>query len=516
MALRYAIMFYLFLAVVVSLHITTYMLSNPRSVYTRAFSALGLCISVYLFGYLLELSSVTREQMVFWNMVQYFGIALIPAFWLRSSLLYIGSRRTFSAPANVAIFVIPVLTLIFRLTNDYHHWFYQSLELRQLAGYAVLQLTKGPWYFVQIGYMLISVTFTNLLFFQRYLRNRNSDRSRYLVLFAASTVPHLGTAMNLWNRLWTGFDYGALLLPVALSLVVLATVRFDFLEVRSLARENVFENSPDAMLLLDNGSRLVDYNHAALRLFPFLGASQQLEVAAAAIPEIGMELVEIAPRTVQLQVEEGSRWVEVSSSPMLNSHGTQVGLLKSIRDITEQRLLEGQLLEAATVDQLSGLYNRRHFMELAQQALAAAQAEGLGMAAVMIDIDDFKLVNDQYGHASGDAVIRATGSLMQSIFRSGDILGRYGGEEFAVVLPATNAEDVRLLVERLRETVASLTISCQPGDVQFTVSSGITASAPAADDLDQMLHLADQAMYAAKAEGKNRTVVVLPPDGSGD
>jgi diguanylate cyclase (GGDEF)-like protein len=166
--------------------------------------------------------------------------------------------------------------------------------------------------------------------------------------------------------------------------------------------------------------------------------------------------------------------------------------------------LFSRVQELATTDQLTGVATRRHFWDLAEQQCAAAQRHGRPLAAVMLDLDHFKVINDTHGHATGDAVLRELSARLRSLVRESDILGRYGGEEFALLLPET--EDASALAERLRATVADAAVPADHEWLHVTVSLGVSYLQPD-DDLNSLLGRADAALYRAKAAGRNRVSV---------
>ncbi len=165
----------------------------------------------------------------------------------------------------------------------------------------------------------------------------------------------------------------------------------------------------------------------------------------------------------------------------------------------------------ARVDPLTGLVNRRAFRESLDIELARAVRHGLPLTAMLFDIDHFKHVNDQYGHATGDAVLAATGSLLLSRARRGDIVARWGGEEFVVALYAADSESGRLLAERFRQAMTELVVKDPNGAViPISASFGVAQLAPG-DTVDVWIDRADHAMYEAKAGGRNRVVIAGPP-----
>ncbi len=157
-------------------------------------------------------------------------------------------------------------------------------------------------------------------------------------------------------------------------------------------------------------------------------------------------------------------------------------------------------------DGLTGLFNHTKVKEQLAVELARAKRQNTALAYAMLDIDDFKSINDNYGHAAGDRVIKSLARLLRQRLRTGDIIGRYGGEEFAVILPGTNVQDAFTVLDQLRENFLGLQHSC--GDTVFSVSCSCgIATYPEFSDISLLSDAADQALYRAKREGKDRVVL---------
>ena len=162
----------------------------------------------------------------------------------------------------------------------------------------------------------------------------------------------------------------------------------------------------------------------------------------------------------------------------------------------------------ATTDPLTGVFNRRTFIELAGRELARSRRDVAPLSLMILDLDHFKQVNDTYGHLVGDEVLVAFANLVKECARRGDLVVRYGGEEFCVLLPATPLAAALALAERIRAATAAAALASQP--IKVTVSIGVTAySGPIDATLELLLARADEALYRAKHEGRNR-VVGLP------
>jgi diguanylate cyclase (GGDEF)-like protein len=171
----------------------------------------------------------------------------------------------------------------------------------------------------------------------------------------------------------------------------------------------------------------------------------------------------------------------------------------------DNALLFDEVQRLARVDELTHAFTRRHFMELATLQIESARRFKQPLAAMMIDIDRFKQVNDTFGHAIGDQVLRAVADRVKKSLRVIDIFGRTGGEEFAIVLPGASHESaVGLLGERIRHVVGDEPIVTDAGDVQVTISVGVASAHPGCEDLQALLKAADTALYDAKRSGRNR------------
>ena len=175
------------------------------------------------------------------------------------------------------------------------------------------------------------------------------------------------------------------------------------------------------------------------------------------------------------------------------------------KEANRQRALAAELAESAERDPLTGLGNRRHFERRCMELLSALESEAAPLAVVMLDVDHFKRINDTHGHGVGDSVLIALADLLRKSTRPGDVLVRYGGEEFLILLPRLGPTNARAVCERLREHVAAHEGCCsEVRDLRFTVSLGVATAAAPPFDIGRLLEAADQALYRAKSEGRNR------------
>jgi diguanylate cyclase (GGDEF)-like protein len=217
------------------------------------------------------------------------------------------------------------------------------------------------------------------------------------------------------------------------------------------------------------------------------------------------------------------RWFEMR---MTRSAHEPHYIVVAHEDITSRKAMEAELLRAkqsiessnaqlreslareqenVRTDELTGIHNRRHCLALARQAFAVASRYRRPLGMILLDVDHFKQINDQWGHQIGDDALKHVAMISRRHLRSADILGRYGGEEFIVFLPDSTAGQARIVAERIREDIERTPLVSAKGAIRLTVSAGISDTAQSGThSIERLIGLADDALYAAKQEGRNR------------
>lgn len=325
-----------------------------------------------------------------------------------------------------------------------------------------------------------------------------------------------------------------------LALVAAAVLYFGFLRPYVLARQRVeaalrgeiaertrveadlqqlslaVENSPATVLITDAEERITYVNPRFTELTGFtsdeaLGQTPRFQKSGRTKPETYEEMW----RTLAAgQVwrgdfinkrKDGSHYYERAAiGPLLDADGQVSSYVAVKLDVTEQRRLEDELRALATTDPLTGTLNRRRFIELATAEFARARRYDRPVAVLMIDVDRFKEINDQWGHQAGDAALRRLVAGLEVGLREQDLLGRVGGEEFAVVLPETGVEPARVVAHRLCERTSSQLLETGGGLARMTVSIGLVVSRSGTLTLEEAMSQADRALYEAKRAGRNR------------
>jgi diguanylate cyclase (GGDEF)-like protein/PAS domain S-box-containing protein len=203
------------------------------------------------------------------------------------------------------------------------------------------------------------------------------------------------------------------------------------------------------------------------------------------------------------------RFYIVTGNPLYGLSGELVGVVESYKDITERKEMELELKRLATIDALTGAYNRRYFMKLAEKDLTRFRRYSFPLSLIMFDLDNFKRINDTYGHGVGDLVLGKTGELTRQHLRESDFLGRLGGEEFGIVLVECDLAGAEEVAQRLRESFQATSFEQDGKNIIFTASFGV-AELGNGEDLSQLMARADRALYEAKNTGRNRVSLADP------
>ncbi len=285
--------------------------------------------------------------------------------------------------------------------------------------------------------------------------------------------------------------------------------------------ESVLRACGDAIIVSDLDSRVILCNEAAGPLFGMsperVASSTLAELLGADHQEGGSEaaqLERVRDREIRIVNRATGRrvWVRASIAPLCGESGERVGVVSAFHDITESKLLLQELQDAnrrlqelSITDSVTGVHNHGHFQERLRGDVQAARRYDYPLSLILLDLDDFKVLNDLHGHQTGDWALRAVANVMREYLRETDVLCRYGGEEFTIILAHVDKQGALDAAERLRQGIAALEIPLPSGGFRhITASFGVATLPDDADEPDDLIRAADSAMYRAKRRGKDQ------------
>jgi len=283
-------------------------------------------------------------------------------------------------------------------------------------------------------------------------------------------------------------------------------VRFNIFDIISIATISAMEHIKEGFVLVDENNNYLSSNPAAAEMFPDIMALRKGE-SIFAVKNWPGELGNMESHSAEFSMKEaraeGVKYFRASLSPVYSENRAVMAKIIIFSDITDSVILMKELEIAACCDGLTGLYNRRHFSELANASIKRAFRLKQPIYAGMLDIDFFKSINDTHGHAAGDMILKTVALIIRQTIRSYDLVGRYGGEEFVFLITDLEAPDAFNIVERIRENIENHVTVYEGIKIKITCSIGLACFLED-DTLETSLRKADTALYAAKNLGRNQ------------
>jgi diguanylate cyclase (GGDEF)-like protein len=430
------------------------------------------------------------------------GVALVVVGFFLHTTISSGRR-----PPRLALLLIhPVLLVAVVATDPWHHTFYRHSEM---VGFGIVS-QHGPAYWAHVLYSYSMMTAGTVLVIRAMRRAVRGQRRVYWWFLVGAVAPTVGNLVTVFIHVdMRGLDLAPVLFLVS-GVVWWWTDRSGVNSERvPVTYAQVISALSDAVMVLDPNGRFLDVNPAATKMLAAVNP------AAGAV--IGKRWQEVAdPHFTAMVADTGQTTIYGASGEVYDfrvvkieaADGSCPGTVVVARDITELERLRAELTDHAVRDGLTGVYNRRQLTTVLQ-AQASAVTDGHPLSIVMIDVDHFKIVNDRYGHAVGDQVLVDVARQLTGSVRETDVVARYGGEEFVVVLPGIDARAAAERADRWRRQCAAIAVDTPLGTLNVTFSAGV-AQLTATGSPDDLLRLADEALYRAKRAGRNQILVAEP------
>ncbi|HKL58570.1 MAG TPA: diguanylate cyclase [Sphaerochaeta sp.] len=456
----------------------------------------SLFMLLWSIGSFSDLISADMRAKLIWRNFTQIGVFFTPVASLLFAIVYTGignSKRKLIAYVSYTFQSIGVLLV---WTDGYHHLIRESVTVLKtpLAESLVVVPTMLAKFLISFNVLFSVIA---LVFLGVYaLVITTISRKQNLAVFGGMLV---GTLYSLLKVVMG--DSFAHLVPIsgifAISalFMLLGIYRYDLLKIAPLAREQVFHFLGDGIVIASSQGKILEANQAALSM---MGPT---------LPDLGTNLVSEIPKWHEalVQAREGEfsfyrsdTYYVCSVYAIRTSHGSVLGTISLLKDNTEQKRKNDLLLFRAERDGLTGIYNRQTFIEKVEKRL---DRKGPLSTLAFFDIDHFKRINDKYGHMAGDQMLQAVSTCAYKAMVGSDLMGRMGGEEFAIYHTSENQEEALAWAENLRQRVEDTVITIEKNSVSCTISLGLCFSTSA--NFDEMYRCADKEVYKAKDAGRN-------------
>lgn len=484
---------------------------KPVAAFFLVFMFIGIG---WTFSYIFEVLSQTDSRTFFWSRFGYLFIATSPV------ALYLFVARflrldKWSGPWHIGgLLIIPITTNVMIWHPILHRLVWEQYSIIKHGNFSVnIIFQYGIWFWISnvFNYTLVFTSIVLLIVYT--IRSSILYRRQAIWILIGLSFPVLVNFLYTFRLIPNlTMDYTPLtfiVLGISLSMGIFREQIFD---LSPLMREALLDHIDDGLVLIDPLDRVVDINPSAAYAFQ-VDREKILGTPITGLLGNWGELLQqgtgdVLQQTLLFQQGEKYCYYDLKITRLRNRSGQPQVSILLMRDVTERvRLLE-EMQQLAIQDALTELYNRRHFFALTRTMLDQAIRYQRNASVLIMDIDHFKLINDNFGHASGDRVLQKFSAACQQILRSSDILARYGGEEFVIYLPETANLNAVLVGERLRKMVAGQPMLDDLEESRITVSIGVASYLPEMGQLslDALVDRADQALYQAKQRGRNQVV----------
>lgn len=512
MAIKYQFIPYLWIPLsltIIMITLILYAWKNRIVLGARYFLATLILVEVWIVSQALEMAALDLQIKLVWANIQYIPIMLTPVTYLYL-VLQLNRRDSWLKQRwlFIVLLIAPVCINLLLWTNDYHGLIRQNIHLSNSGSFPTIEKTFGPlyWLFALINY---GVTIISMTILGKALREKTSlYRQQTLLLIISLLLPTVSTFFQIMGLNPFSVDTTPAIFGLSAVTISWGIFRYRLFDVVPIARSIIIQEMSIGMIVLDHEGRLLDINPAAKEMLnrgsiPLIGLS--IETAFCDTPE----LVSLYKKGKNAQCElvfkynEGLYYYEVSFTKLEDSYQKYLGSLLQIYNITERKRTEGIIQHAAFHDALTGLPNRNYFQVLFSQELSRARRYGELLVVAYLDLDDFKSINDTYGHDAGDSLLCEVAKRLKDVVRQSDIVSRIGGDEYVIVLPnLKNINNIKIIGNKILKTFEK---SFNIDDVLMHIqaSIGFSVFPRDGDNIEVLLKKADKAMYMVKLNVKN-------------
>ncbi len=469
---------------------------------------------VYSFGYALELSGKNLSAKMAAIHFEYIAIPFIAVTWVYVSKKFNDANYSAKLRNYILLLIIPVIVLISVQISYYTGFdlYYESqyLETITLFGSQILTVTlaKGPIYYLHTIQGTLLTAYVVYIYVKTYLKSKGIQKKQAFILACCAIFATVASAIPLFSPVTAGIDT-ALYMIVAIGFIILYTMfKYEMFDLKPSAYLSAFEITTNPIIILDDKYEVVSWNGAATTF-----SGNKIAIRYHMKMEelfINKELRLAIKDQATFSFKKGAKHYVLEPIPLESKTKHINGYLLKFNEITGYMEKIEKLDYQASHDELTKILNRRAFHERATHFLEDEESNSFPFSMIMIDLDDFKNVNDTYGHAFGDYVLADIVALIGSSLPENSLFCRYGGEEFLIMLPSCDAQTANSISESIRVLVMNNNFVYESILIKIQISLGVyNYQSGDTGEVYDYVKLADEALYVSKRTGKNK-VTSLP------
>lgn len=477
------------------------------------FSGLMFSTALYGFSYFAEIIMPDLSSAVLALKFEYVGLTFLPFFWICLAWFYDSESSENDLKIlekQHIIFIIPIVLIFVVWTNSYHHLVYENILLRPDVSdipLTLLKLSRGPLFWVINGILNLSALTGIIKMIYNIFHKKGDFHGQFALMLLVALFPFVAHVLLLLRMIPLNLD----IVPISFALwgllIFLSMIKIKLFNLLPIAQSMVLNAMEDGVLVVDLRNRIIECNHSARKYF-FKEDNFSLGKPLNVLNEQLHRAINNEQKTseIMLKAVDGYDYIfKITKSEIEHKLYGILSFLYILQDITQMQTYMNKLEKLASFDDLTGIFNRRHFITIARMEQIQTDRNQGYFSLVILDLDHFKSINDEYGHSCGDMVLQIISKQIQKNMRSDSFCGRYGGEEFVILLPRTTSTQAGVTIERLRKIIEETAVLFEDKIIHITASFGIANYVAGCNmSLDMCLNMADQAMYWAKEKGRNR------------
>ena len=500
----YSAMLLIFILFNVAVGIIVYKKNHNRV--KLSFLKLLLFISIYSFGYSQELLNTDLDKVMFWIKVEYLGLAFIAYSWIMFFIELSGNLEGVIQRVNKVLITFSTVIVVIVWTTEFHHLFYKSVSMVDKGGFFLLDIERGPLYHLFSGYNLFVILVTTYITVYMIVKYSGAIRKQFMMLALALFFAWISQYMNIFLLMPYGFDMAPFFLCILDVIIGYSVIKYKMVSILPIAYDKVFENMNEAVVVTDVGGNLVGYNKAMKTLFPHINKDNVgnhysvLNRHMKAMAEV-QKNIDDNIRDFNITIDAGQKVLNVKASKIIEK-GQKTGEIFLINEVTNEMKYLDELKYMANYDSLTNIYNRRYFFDTAVDKIC--KNHGDAISAIVFDLDNFKTINDVYGHHIGDIALKEVSWLAKKEIEDKGFIGRIGGEEFAVILEGQDMQKAVEITNEIKSKLDKYELIVENKKVSVSASFGVAEYNQENDSYEELIKRADKAMYKAKELGKNR------------
>jgi len=433
---------------------------------------------IWMASSMLEQGFADFQIKVFWNKIQYTGSLILPVCIFLLINQYAGYKKLLNIRNIILFSILPIITLILALTNELHNLVWKSAKLIVFDSFSLIVKEYNTLYFVFIicSYILIiaGIIIVCKTIIKSFIGQYNENRWKNFLLLPYISIPLLITLIKVLNiNPFPDLEEIPIITAISTLIIIAVLNRTKIREMIPMAFNTIFEGIDDGIVLVDRKDNILKINLATQKIFnttisKVSGKPIKNLFSGLASRGEGHNTLMLKDSELAIDSNGNLKQYDIRISKMYRTRGKYIGKVIVLRDITKIKKIKENIKYLSLHDSLTGLYNRAYLEEELKRLDTKRQ---LPISFIMGDVNGLKLVNDAFGHSEGDLLICMGANILRECCREEDIIARYGGDEFCIILPKTTNKDAAEVVNRIRKEFKNTNKLKIPLSISFGVST---------------------------------------------